>query len=78
MTPEQFCYWLQGFIELTDGSTPPNVFQWKNVQEHLKLVFEKATPPLRSPFSPVTPIVPLFLPNEKHDYWPNSRPTILC
>lgn len=47
MTSEQFTYWLQGFAELNDG--PPSAEQWQMIQEHLALVFNKVTPPLRAP-----------------------------
>jgi ABC-type sugar transport system substrate-binding protein len=43
MSPENFAYWLQGFVELTQGQTP-NPAQWKSIQEHLGLVFKKVTP----------------------------------
>ncbi len=43
MTPEQFAYWLQGFVELTQGQTP-NVAQWKAIRDHLDTVFKKVTP----------------------------------
>lgn len=42
MTPEAFCYWLQGFSEL-DGQQPDNN-QWQIIQDHLNLVFDKVTP----------------------------------
>ncbi|MFU5407349.1 hypothetical protein ACM7XA_30640 [Pseudomonas aeruginosa] len=42
MTPEQFAYWLQGFVEL-NGSLPSET-QWLQIKDHLKLVFEKRTP----------------------------------
>lgn len=42
MTPEQFAYWLQGFVEL-NGATP-NETQWLQIKDHLKVVFEKLTP----------------------------------
>jgi hypothetical protein len=45
MTPENFAYWLQGFVELTQGQTP-NPAQWKSIQEHLGEVFKKVTPPV--------------------------------
>lgn len=45
MTPEQFCYWLQGYSELHPDEVP-NAAQWKSIQEHLALVFNKQTPPL--------------------------------
>lgn len=42
MTPEQFCYWLQGFGEL--NADPPTPEQWKSINEHLAEVFKKVTP----------------------------------
>ena len=45
MTPENFAYWLNGFVELTQGQTP-NPAQWKSIKEHLDLVFKKVTPPI--------------------------------
>jgi hypothetical protein len=43
MTPEQFCYWLQGFGEL--GTEPPTPEQWQSIKEHLATAFRKVTPP---------------------------------
>lgn len=43
MQPIEFCYWLQGFIEIQD----PGEISYKQVdiiKEHLKLVFSKVTP----------------------------------
>lgn len=43
MTPENFVYWLQGYLELTNDA----VFSPEQVQiikDHLKLVFQKETP----------------------------------
>lgn len=45
MTPENFAYWLNGFVELTQGQTPCPA-QWKAIKEHLDLVFKKVTPPV--------------------------------
>ena len=42
MTPEQFCYWLQGRAELMPD-TPPNEAEWKMIAEHLATVFTKKT-----------------------------------
>lgn len=52
MTPEQFCYWLQGKCEL-DPALPTEA-QWECIREHLKTVFVKVTPPLKTtmPISP--------------------------
>lgn len=48
MNPEQFCYWLQGFTELTPG-IPPTPEQWKAIGEHLSTVFMKVTPAVIPP-----------------------------
>ena len=48
MTAEQFAYWLQGFSELNDGEAPSPA-QWSSIQDHLKLVFTKVTPPVYQP-----------------------------
>lgn len=42
MTEQQFCYWLQGFAELT-GDTPPTAEQWAAIREHLGTCFHKVT-----------------------------------
>lgn len=40
LDPEKFCYWLQGFIEMS-GATSINEEQMKVLREHLELVFAK-------------------------------------
>ena len=42
MTTDNFCYWLQGFFELTDSSelTPEQV---EMIKEHLSLTMTKKT-----------------------------------
>lgn len=42
MTPRDFAYWLQGYMEV-HGTTPTDE-QWQVIQDHLKLVFVKVTP----------------------------------
>lgn len=45
MTPRDFCYWLQGYIELGNAELigiPP--LQARIIGDHLKLVFSKETP----------------------------------
>jgi len=39
MTPEQFTYWLQGFVELTPDIAAPSPAQWDGIKNHLDLVF---------------------------------------
>lgn len=46
MNSEQFCYWLQGFFEMTDSKNLSEA-QVKMIKEHLALVFQKVTPPLQ-------------------------------
>jgi hypothetical protein len=46
MTPEQFAYWLNGFVELTEWRQPTPE-QWKSICEHLGTVFNKVTPALQ-------------------------------
>lgn len=41
MQPRDFCYWLQGFAELTPEA--PSQEQWDLIREHLGLVFKKVT-----------------------------------
>ena len=43
MTPEQFCYWLQGRAEMQPDN-PPSAEEWKMIVDHLQLVFRKETP----------------------------------
>jgi hypothetical protein len=42
MTPEQFCYWLQGLMEV-GKPTSLSEEQTQQVKDHLALVFEKVT-----------------------------------
>ena len=45
MTPEQFVYWLQGFVEIREkqevGLTER---EWDIIKDHLQTVFHKVTP----------------------------------
>lgn len=53
MTPEQFCYWLQGFAEITQCDknfvNGPQPHEWKIIVDHLNLVFRKETPSYTMP-----------------------------
>lgn len=42
MDATNFCYWLHGHFEL--GGGPPTAAQWKTIEDHLDLVFNKVTP----------------------------------
>ena len=48
MTPEQFTYWLQGFMEMADPKEL-NKTQTQQIKDHLKLVFDKKTPEVSIP-----------------------------
>lgn len=50
MTPENFCYWLQGYFEISGGKALTKE-QATIIIDHLKLVFEKKTP-VKGPLSP--------------------------
>lgn len=60
MTPEQFCYWLQGYYELSDEGRGLSQKD-HTIRDHLKTVFEKATPsythsePLTTKYVPPVP-----------------------
>jgi len=48
MTEQQFCYWLQGFVEMTQENNVPTTQQWAMIRDHLATVFNKVTPPLNN------------------------------
>jgi hypothetical protein len=48
MTAEQFVYWLQGFMEMTDP-VKLNKKETQQIKNHLKLVFDKQTPEVSLP-----------------------------
>jgi len=43
MTPENFCYWLKGFMEIQKPETITPM-QITVINDHLNLVFNKVTP----------------------------------
>lgn len=50
MTPEQFVYWLQGYVEI-NGDMPTGE-QWENIKNRLQTVSHQVTPSmqLQQPF----------------------------
>ena len=48
MTPENFCYWLQGYFEISEteraGPAPLASLQVEEIKNHLSLVLDKKTP----------------------------------
>lgn len=45
MTSRDFCYWLQGYLELTNQRGGMNEEQLKCIQKHLSLVFKHEIDP---------------------------------
>lgn len=74
MTPEQFTYWLQGFVEIREtekvGLTEK---EWNIITDHLKTVFHKVTPNYTQP-API-PSLPNF-PNIIHPIPDSGR--VIC
>lgn len=74
MTPEQFCYWMQGFVELSGGCAPTSE-QWKSIGDHLQQVFNKKTPTVRPQFIPeVDPTQVSPFQQERSKPWADPRP----
>lgn len=70
MNAEQFCYWLQGAIELGRVSKMDEI-QVLIVQDHLDLVFKKVTPQRQTSVTPPPVPPPVQLPQ------PVKGPTIV-
>jgi len=45
MTSKDFCYWLQGFFELSGGEKPLTAPQVKQIKAHLNMVFKHEIDP---------------------------------
>ena len=80
MTPEQFTYWLKGFMEIANP-THLTTKQLEIVKDHLDLVFDKKTPDRNTVgWTPdwtvmpgtTTPVLPYTYPDL------NDRTTIIC
>lgn len=75
MTPEQFAYWFQGFVELNGSEPTPE--QWQSIKDHLKTVFVKVTPEItvRTDISKPRDYTEIIEAIKKHeDRWPLRRP----
>ena len=67
MTPENFTYWLQGFIEISN----PKVIseeQTQIIKDHLNLVFKKETPNTNIKLPRTIGISTTFDMNKIHDF----------
>lgn len=62
MTPEQFCYWLQGFVEMNPNAMLTHT-QWVIIKDHLKLVMNKQTPNRYIGAQPAPVLGPRVLPD---------------
>lgn len=71
MTPEQFCYWLQGYAEITNSYQGPNPQQWQIINDHLKEVFKKVTPNYTMPSQTTQDLM-----KEVNEQW--TKTTITC
>lgn len=60
MSPKEFCYWLQGYIELQPELTGLSDKQLLIVAEHLALVFRKVTEETYRPVQSVPFQVPMW------------------
>ena len=60
MTSDQYCFWLQGFFEIS-GQNELTPQQVQIIKDHLTLVFNKVTPPY--PTGEITPDSSIKFPN---------------
>lgn len=74
MSPEQFCYWLQGLIENLPTGKNITKAQLQSVRDHLATVFVKVTPGPGSLYDKWTKEVQ----KTAKDYDGLYRPTIYC
>jgi hypothetical protein len=78
MSPEQFVYWLQGFMEVANPKTLDES-QTQAIKDHLKLLFDKQTPDRDSEKSdPIITIPPNVWPNQIEPDWWGGKNRIIC
>jgi hypothetical protein len=80
MTPEQFVYWLQGFMEMADPKEL-NKTQTTQIKDHLKLVFDKKTPEVSLPSIQHTEpfrITPYQITCDDNNNFPDLMTTPVC
>jgi len=76
MTTDQFTYWLQGFLEISDAKKL-NEKQVQIIKDHLDLVFTKVTPDRRPAIKGLDLSKQMFQPNHLINVQPNE-PGKLC
>lgn len=77
MSPENFCYWLQGRVELLPDQLPTKE-EWEMIKEHLNLVFDKVTTPVYNPPSDSTNATPWVFPTEITCSKPIGNEIVYC
>lgn len=78
MNAENFVYWLNGFVELTNR-TMPSAEQWKMICDHLDLVMEKRTPKGKVDTNKdARPYIPPVLEKPFCSPFPPEGPVFIC
>jgi len=75
MDETQFCYWLQGYVELSNASELSKE-QVQIIKDHLKLVFEKKTPDRT--VAPPVPVAPVTTEKQQVPYQPSLLDRTYC
>ena len=75
MTPENFCYWLQGKLEIDGNIESLNKEQIEIINDHLKLVFNKVTPE-RGKKETLSALEKTL--NNNKSIFPDFKPTVYC
>lgn len=70
MSPENFCYWLQGFFEVTGEVKELSPEQIKMIKEHLGYVFNKPANPSITYIPQVQPLPFVTTPPLDGTPWP--------
>lgn len=71
MSPENFCFWLNGYLEISNAKSLGEK-ETQEIRNHLKLVFTKLTPNLNEIFPPT------YTPSPSTGPMPDCSPKIYC
>ena len=75
MTPENFCYWLQGRLEIS-GVQPLTQEEVQVINDHLQLVMIKETPHHLPTYLPKLPEIWDYTQTAPIPRWPQSE--LIC